>query len=87
MSKVSKTCICAFEKLLYINKVFFVKNIYLENLTCETNTQRDKHIHMFNNLWLTFLIWNLTKVDMFIRETKKNKAQEYYIANIESWTF
>lgn len=57
MSKVSKTCICAFEKLLYLNKFFFfVKNTYLENLTYETNTQRDKHIHVLNNLWLTLPI-------------------------------
>lgn len=47
MSKVSKGCICAFERVVIFKYTFLLKNTYLENLTYKTNTQRDKYIHMF----------------------------------------
>lgn len=75
MSKVSKGCICAFERVVTFKYAFLLKNTYLENVTYKTNTQSDKYIPVFKNLWLTLPIWNLTKVDMFVRETKKNKTQ------------
>lgn len=56
MSKVSKNCIYAFERVLLFKSALFLKDTYLENRTYKTNTQRDKCLHVFNNLWLTLPI-------------------------------